>query len=213
MISYTISVYNELQEISSLLSRLRDIVTEHDEIVVVQTYREQYEITQDLFLNIQKICLEYAHTYQTFHFQNRFADLKNYMNSLAQKAYIINIDADELVSIETAKLWKQTIKEQPSDLYYVPRINTVTGYSLQDVKNYGWNINSHGWINWPDYQPRIFKNTSEISWIGDVHETIHGTNKALALPSDPRMAIIHHKDINRQREQNTLYHHISQKSG
>lgn len=210
MISYTITVYNEYKEILNLLSTIQNYKTNLDELIIVQTYRTPEETQSEWFLEIQEVCNKYADIYHTFHFQNKFADLKNYINQLASKSFIVNIDADELITADTMGLWMEIIKTQPADIYYVPRINTVEGYTLTDVKNYGWNINSHRWINWPDYQPRIFRNISDIRWVGDVHETLVGSKAAMALPAHPTMAIIHHKHIDKQRSQNSLYRSISQ---
>jgi hypothetical protein len=209
MISYTISVYNEIQEISSLLAQLTKIISKEDEIVVVQTYRDQSEVNTELFKQIKNVIISYANTYQTFHFQQKFADLKNYVNSLATKTYIINLDADEMVTEQTLSLWKNAIQSQKADLYYVPRINIVDSYTLQDMQKYHWNVNSNGWINWPDYQPRIFINNNNLKWAGDVHETMTGAQQAIVLPANPSWAMIHYKHILRQREQNSLYEQIN----
>jgi hypothetical protein len=209
MISYTISVYNEIQEISSLLAQLTKIISKEDEIVVVQTYRDQSEVNTELFQQIKNVIISYANIYQTFHFQQKFADLKNYVNSLATKTYIINLDADEMVTEQTLSLWKSAIQSKKADLYYVPRINIVDSYTLEDMQKYRWNVNSNGWINWPDYQPRIFINDNTLKWTGDVHETVIGAQQAIALPANPSWAMIHHKDILKQREQNSLYEQIN----
>lgn len=213
MISYTVTVYNEVAEIAKLLHLLKKNKSPEDELIVVQTYKNDEDQNTDIFLEIQKICKLNADIYQVFHFQNKFSDMKNYVNSLATRSYIINLDADELVSDHTISCWKKAILENPDiDLFWVPRINTLDSYTIQDIENYQWNINSNGWINWPDYQPRIFKNNKNIRWIGNVHETLRGTDKAMVLPSDPGLAIIHNKNILKQRQQNSLYARIVQEN-
>lgn len=209
MISYTITVYQELQEITNLLSAIKKYAHPDEEIVVVQSYREQSEQNSVLFAQIKNVILGYANTYQTFHFQQKFADLKNYVNSLATQSYIINLDADEMITEQTLSLWRSVIQSNQADLYYVPRINTIDNYTLEDIKQYRWNINTHGWINWPDYQPRIFINNKRMQWVGDVHEALTGAQKAMALPANPSLSIIHNKSIVRQREQNSLYEKIN----
>ena len=208
MISYTISVYNELPEFFRLMELISAAKKKNDEIIVVHTYKDEKEQKLQNFQDIQNIAQGFADTYKVFHFENRFAEMKNYLNSLATQPNIINFDADEFASSETIGLWRNILMQDAADLYYVPRINTVTGYTLEDVKKYNWQINSNGWINWPDYQPRMFKNNNKIKWIGDVHEQLIGYEKALALTQDAQLAIIHHKDIIRQRQQNKLYENI-----
>ena len=207
-ISYTVSVYNELSELSRLLELISSAKLKNEEIVVLHTYKDESEQQTENFEEIKSIAERYADTYETFHFENRFADLKNYLNSLANNEYIINFDADEFASVDTIKTWKQIINENDNDLYYIPRVNTVENYTLEDVEKYNWNINANGWINWPDYQPRIFKNNGKIKWSGNVHEQLIGYEKAIALTQHPGLAIIHHKTIEKQRQQNTLYETI-----
>lgn len=207
-ISYTISVYNELTELERLLPLLKSVQKSDDEIVILHTYRESSEQKSDNFVKIQKLSQSYANTYETFHFEDRFAEMKNYLNGLATKDYIINFDADEFASTETIEIWKRVISENDADLYYLPRINTVANHTAEDVKKYNWTVNQNNWIQWPDYQPRIIKNNGNIKWVGNVHESLQGYSKAGALPQDPRFAIIHHKDIEKQRKQNALYENI-----
>ena len=209
MISYAISVYKELSEINRLLSILKKCSNNHDEIIIVHTFKNEEEKTSKLFKDISSKCKEYCDIYENFHFQNNFADLKNYLIDLSTKDYIINLDADEFVSNETLKLWLKTIKAQDNDLYYIPRINTIKGYTLQDIKKYQWIINQNGWIQWPDYQPRIFQNNKQIRWSGKVHEHPIGFSNHYVMPVSPPLAILHHKQIEKQREQNNLYDQIS----
>lgn len=207
-ISYTITVYNEFTEFNKLLNIIKQCKTSGDEIVVLHTFKESEDLNTQLFKDIKNIAIGNADIYQNFHFQNKFADLKNALNSLATKDYIFNFDADEICSNDTIKLWKNIILQNNNDLYYVPRINTVSNYTIEDIQEYKWTINNNGWINWPDYQPRIFKNSQQIKWVGNVHESIVGYKNAAALPADPQLAIIHHKSIQRQRQQNALYETI-----
>lgn len=209
-ISFTITVYNEYTEFQKLSQILKDAKSYDDELIVLHTFKHDAEQDTDNFQAIKNIALNLSDTYENFHFQNKFADLKNHLNQLATKDYIFNFDADELCSIDTIIQWKQIVLNHPQyDLYYVPRINTVSNYTIEDIQKYQWNINSHGWINWPDYQPRVFCNNNSIKWQGNVHEAIIGYKNAVALPAEPNLAIIHHKTIERQREQNSLYETIN----
>ena len=209
-ISFTITVYNEYTEFQKLVQILKNAKLDDDELIVLHTFKNAAEQDADNFQAIKNIALNMSNIYENFHFQNRFADLKNRLNELATKNYIFNFDADELCSIDTINKWKQIVLNSPQhDLYYIPRINTVSNYTIEDIQKYRWNINANGWINWPDYQPRIFCNNNSIKWHGNVHEAIVGYKNAVALPTEPKLAIIHHKTIERQREQNSLYETIN----
>ena len=37
-----------------------------------------------------------------------------------------------------------------------------------------WKVNEQGWVNWPDYQWRIWKNIKRIKWKNKVHEVLEG---------------------------------------
>lgn len=209
MISYCTIVYDEIEEITRLLSFLSTNLDAEDELIVIQSYKQDEEQLSSSFDNISSIIKKFTQSYYTFKFQNNFADMKNFMNHKAKKNYIFNLDADEIISLETMKTIKKTIISNNIDLYYLPRINTVLNHTESDVKTYGWAINEHNWINWPDYQPRIYKNNGLIRWVGAVHEQITGYCTHAFIDTDPNYAIIHQKNIEKQRKQNSLYSQIN----
>jgi len=210
MISYCITVYKEKDYIQNLLDKIYSCKTQDEEIVVVQTYKDIAEKSEEFFLEIQKIINSYTDIlYHTYHFENNFADLKNYLNSFANKNYIFNLDADEDYPTEGFPIIRDLIQKNPSyDLLHLPRINTVSGLTAEDIKQWNWKVDEKGWINWPDYQPRLFKNLPHIKWQGGVHEQILGYSNMGIISPTSGVAIIHNKDIQRQREQNKLYDNI-----
>lgn len=212
MISYCISVYNEKAEVVRLLTLLQQIKTQEEEIVVLQTYKDESEQKSDSYQDIKSEILTMSvDQYGEFHFCNKFSSMKNHLNAMATKSYIFNLDADELLSRLAFQQYRKILSQnQDIDLYYIPRINTVDGLTSQDIASWSWRLNEFGWVNWPDYQPRLYKNTASISWVGDVHEYISGFRKSAYIPQEPSMAIIHTKDIIKQRLQNQLYDQIQQ---
>ena len=93
------------------------------------------------------------------------------------------------------------------DLIHVPRINTVSGLTDEHIKKWGWSVNEKGWVNFPDYQGRIYR--KKMSWYGKVHERIIGGQKFATLPNDDEdYCIQHHKEISRQEKQNNFYNTI-----
>jgi glycosyltransferase involved in cell wall biosynthesis len=207
MISYCISTYQEKDEITQLLYLLKAHKTDNEEIIVLQTYQKDVERVSGLYTEIQDIIKSMSvDKYAEFHFQNNFAEIKNYMNSLASQKYIFNLDADELIEPKTLLTYREILKEaQDIDLYYLPRINIVEGLTPEDVKKWSWKTNEFGWVNWPDYQPRIYRNLPSIKWAGRVHEHITGHKQNAIIKASPDLAIIHKKNIVKQREQNTFY--------
>lgn len=58
---------------------------------------------------------------------------------------------------------------------------------------------------WPDFQTRIYRNTSEIKWINKVHERLDGHKQFAYLPMEEEWALYHPKTIERQENQNNYY--------
>lgn len=208
MISYCITVYNEAQELVRLIASIRPALSDGDEIIIVQTHRDDQEKNSELYQELKTICEQHSTKYGSFHFKNNFADLKNYMNSLASGKYIINLDADETMIPFSLEKIRSSILENDIDLYYVPRINIVTGITQEDIQKWSWKINERGWINWPDYQPRIYKNNGSIKWVSKVHEHLEGFQNHAMIEADGKIAIMHKKTIDKQRQQNALYSEI-----
>ena len=131
------------------------------------------------------------------------------MNEQCTGDYIFNIDADEMPSEFLMKNIKTILAQNPEiELYWVPRINTVEGITEQHVRGWGWSINEKGWINYPDWQGRIFRNRPNIRWERPVHEMIVGFQTYAHLPMEQKYSIVHPKTIDRQMKQNQKYSEI-----
>ena len=68
-----------------------------------------------------------------------------------------------------------------------------------------WKVNEKGWVNWPDFQTRIYKNSPEIKWVNKVHERINGHKQFAYIPMEEEWALYHPKTIERQEKQNKTY--------
>jgi hypothetical protein len=93
-------------------------------------------------------------------------------------------------------------------MFLVPRVNTVEGLTPEHIAKWGWNVSDKGWVNFPDYQTRIYKNIPEIKWEGKVHERIIGTKTFSPLPAEEVWSLYHPKEITRQEKQNNFYETI-----
>jgi hypothetical protein len=137
---------------------------------------------------------------------NDFASFKNNLKNNASGIFIFQIDADEIPSEDLMENIKDIIEyNKDVDLFFVPRINTVEGLTKQHIKKWKWQVNELGWVNFPDYQTRLYRRTSEIQWQGKVHERIVGYNTLSVLPQEERYCLYHHKQIERQEKQNAYY--------
>jgi len=135
-----------------------------------------------------------------------FASYKNNLKNHANGIFIFQVDADEIPNEYLVENIHQLLEyNKDVDLFFVPRINTVEGLTDMHVKKWGWKLNEHGWVNFPDYQTRIYRRTSEIEWTGKVHERIIGYNTLSVLPIDEEYCLYHHKEIERQERQNNYY--------
>ena len=80
----------------------------------------------------------------------------------------------------------------------VPRINIHPGFTQEWLDKHKFRTNEVDWINWPDYQGRIFKNTEKIKWSKGLHEVVSGTDKIVYLRTDPKLGLWHIKSIEKQ---------------
>jgi len=94
------------------------------------------------------------------------------------------------------------------DLVWIPRVNTVEGFTNEHCVKWGWRVNDKDWINYPDYQARVFRNNESIRWVRPVHEYISGCKTYAYLPPQEELSLYHHKTIDKQEQQNQLYEKI-----
>jgi hypothetical protein len=209
VISYAVTVKDEIVQIKELLGLLKASKSGEDEVVVVW---DSHNGSQEVYDYLQSEKISNLRV-EKFYFENNFSDLKNYLNSLCKGEYVFNIDADELLDKELFEYLKTILTiNNEIDLFYVPRINTVEGLTAEHIKKWGWNVDSNGWINFPDYQARLYKNKPEIKWTKGVHETIIGFKTRSILPAGEMFCLKHHKQIDRQEKQNELYETIAKAS-
>jgi hypothetical protein len=197
-ISYAVTVWNELEEIKILLPFLLQHKRDEDEVVV----RWDESGPKEVWEYIQSLN---GLTSGKGPFRKDFARWKNNLNSQCNKDYIFQIDADELIEAYTMKLLPQVLETNNVELLAVPRINTVEGLTSEHIQRWKWNVNSDGWVNFPDYQTRIYKNDPRIRWHGEVHERIIGHITFATLPTDKEWCLFHPKGIERQERQNSYY--------
>ncbi len=205
-ISYAITVCNELDEITKLLNFLQTHIRKEDEIVI------QYDETSvtDEVMDYLKLMnsMHENHKVIGFPLNKDFASFKNNLKSHCTKDYIFQIDADEIPHEFLVEYLGQILQENPVDIVFVPRVNTVEGLTQEHIDKWKWNVNEKGWVNWPDYQTRIYKNTEDVTWMNKVHERITGYDTFSNFPSEERWSLYHHKQIDRQEKQNEFYETI-----
>ena len=201
-ISYAILTHNEGDYIEKLLSFLTENKRPDDEIVIVDdnsTDEKTVSVLEKYKNDIQ------LHS-RVF---DGDATQKNYLNSKCSGDYILQLDADELMTKEFIKLLPQILESNETvDIFYVPRINTVEGLTDEYIQKWRWNVNEKGWVNFPDWQMRLYRNCDWVKWDGLLHSKIVGFKTYVYLPTDEMFCMLHPKEIERQAEQNDLYDRI-----
>ena len=215
-ISYGITVYNEYKELDNLLDHLSKHIRQEDEVVITRDISKvgDKSIMQDEFYALDKVLEKYEyHTYfkprqlkvNTFHFRKDFSALKNFTKENCSGDYIFHIDADEIPNEILIEQLPQILEINDVELVWIPRINIVNGITDWHLNHWKWRQTEQGWINYPDYQARIFRNADHIKWIKPVHEVIDGAQTYSHLPPHEELTLKHEKDIVRQEMQNKLY--------
>lgn len=202
-ISYAVTVCNEFIEIQRLLHFLLKHKRYQDEIVVLFD-KVNGDIEVENFLRSHSINGEFS--WHSAEFKGHFADWKNKLTSLCKGDYIFQIDADEIPCTPIIESLPTILESNPEvDVYLVPRVNTVEGLTNAHIQKWGWNVNSEGWVNWPDYQWRIYRNIDTIKWKNKVHEVLEGFKQFAHLPMEEDYSLYHPKTIARQEKQNAYY--------
>jgi glycosyltransferase involved in cell wall biosynthesis len=199
MISLAITVCDEHQELETLLDYLQERALSPEYEIVVQIDQDNH--TKE----VVSVILDRGIKHWFYPLNKDFASYKNELTKHCLGEFIFQIDADELIALEMLELLPQILKANPEvDLYYVPRINTVSGITPEHIQKWGWKYENER-VNWPDYQTRIYRNVPEIKWRNAVHEVIEGHKHFTVLPAVDELALIHPKTIEKQEKQNNFY--------
>jgi glycosyltransferase involved in cell wall biosynthesis len=205
MISFGITVHNEGEYIQTLLNQLIPFCENTgDEIVVVDDFSTD-EFTRSILdanASLGNIKL-FQHA-----LNNDFSTHKNFLSEQCTGDYIFQVDADETFHSTLLTYVHDIVDNNDIDLFLIPRVNVVNGLTDDDINKWGWQVNDNGWVMYPDYQTRLYRNHVDIKWEGKVHERIVGYKTMAPLPPEEEWSLYHIKDIDRQRKQNELYQTI-----
>ena len=205
-ISYAIPVCNEINELQRLVDFLTKHKREEDEIVVLFDSQNGSKAVEE-YLRAKTVNPKAPFIWYSNPLNNNFSEQKNYLSKMCNGDWIFLIDADEYPNEYLCDALPWMIKNNPEvEAYWVSRINTVSGLTPEHVQKWGWNVNSRGWVNFPDKQLRIYKNNPDkIKWVKPVHEQLVGYDKFADLPGNEEYCLYHPKDIKRQEKQNKFY--------
>ena len=197
-LSYAIGVCTEAKELYNLLVFLKEVKRPMDEIVVI---KDSGKVTPQ----VQSVLDDFSDVIQADkEFKGDFSEHKNFFSTVCSGDYIFNIDADEIPQeILIRSVEKLISQENPPDFIAIPRINICPGFTQNFLKKHNFSCNEFGWINWPDYQGRVYHR--DLKWMGKVHEKIEGFKRPQSLEPHPRFSLWHIKSTTKQNQQNQLY--------
>lgn len=210
-ISYAVTVCNEIEEITKLITLLIGLIRDEDEIVI--QYDDGNASSAVLSYLTVMTGIKDNITVVGYPLNNDFASFKNNLKSNCTKDWIFQIDADELLTHFLIKNLPTILASNDVDIYFVPRINTVMGITDEWISRWGWKISKiegidDNVINFPDFQYRLFKNIDSIKWQNKVHEVLVGYSTFTILPTEYNYCLLHHKTLDKQIKQNQLYDSI-----
>lgn len=153
------------------------IITKNEECNIERCLKSIQGLVEELIVvdsgstdRTEEICLSYGARFEYLEWQGYSAQ-KNYANSLARKAFILSLDADEEISVEL-KASILAVKKELSGVYGFHRLTNYCG---------SW-IHHSGW--YPDTKWRLFP-ANIAEWEGDfVHED-------LQFKGDPPFQLLH----------------------
>ena len=204
-ISYGITVHNESEELSKLLEILVNNTDAEDEIIICDDYSDRK--TKDVIehWDLHSPDNKNIKTYQR-KLDGNFSDQKNSVIERASGDYIFHIDADEYPHELLITQLKQILEMNDGvDLVWIPRVNTIDGMRDEHIQRWGWRVTEKNWVNYPDYQARVFKNHKDIRWTRPLHEYITGCKTYSHLPPHEELSLYHPKTIEKQEKQNLFY--------
>jgi len=192
-ISYTVQVCNESRELFSLISFLLKVKDQEDDIIVIV----------DSLHKTDKVGLVLDHfkdhvTVYERPFDN-FLDNSNFHIEKATGEYIFGLDADEMPQEPLIVNLKNMLTESQADAVWIPRINIHPGITQKWCEKYRFPMNENGWINWPDYQGRIYRNNGVVKWgVESLHSKLVGAVKNVHVRDLPQLALWHIKSTEKQ---------------
>ena len=200
-ISYGITVHNEAEELQKLLDVLNKNIDKEDEIVVcVDGDDEKVEAVLGESLDSWQHYIVYKRK-----LDGNFAEHKNSVIEKASGDYVFHIDADEYPNEILIQQLKEILKINEVDLIWIPRVNTIEDMKEEHIQRWGWRVAEKGWVNYPDYQARVFRRDKSIRWTRPLHEYITGCKTYAHLPPHEELSLYHPKTIQKQEKQNMFY--------
>ncbi|UKB83543.1 glycosyltransferase [Chryseobacterium sp. MEBOG06] len=201
-ITYGITVCNEYQELKLLLDVLFPLIDKNDEILILRDVTNPDQKVGELLeayrskVNVIEAKLN-----------GDFATFKNTLIKNAKSRYLFQIDADEYPKEKLIKDLKWFLfRNRKADCFLIPRVNIVNGITNEYLEKWNWKKDKNNYINFPDFQTRLFKLNKNICWQNKIHEVLINYTRKKELPTEnDDYCLVHIKEMERQKKQNAFY--------
>jgi glycosyltransferase involved in cell wall biosynthesis len=183
-ISLCMIVKNEEKYLPACLASLKPVV---DEMVVVDTG------STDRTVDIAAV---FGARVLHFPWNGNFSDARNYAIEQAKGAWVLVLDADEVVSQQDYARIKETVSSSG---------NQQIAWSVL-TRNYTNKVHAQGWIandrvypleeradGWhPSWKVRLFPNHPKIRFTGEVHEMVEESLRTFGYHIEKAPFVVHH---------------------
>lgn len=214
------------EEIYGLLDQIAQFSDSRIKVHVVFDNPKVFDAEKEHYDPVVANVMEYSNrgidlSVAFFSLDGDFSQFRNAIHSqILRGSWVLHLDSDERVHpefFESILAMLNRMEADPetygtTDLVWFARENKVSGITKDYVNSLGWKLDSKGRVNYPDLQGRLYRLTDSISWVGKVHERIQGFRDYSVLhdvQSDGELTnkftILHHKTMERQLKQNSLY--------
>jgi len=207
-ITYAICVCNEASSLYSLISFIKKVKEQGDDINILVD-------TKHVTDSVRKVLKHYETDITVCErpFDGNFGEHRNYHITQCKGDYIFMLDPDEMPKELLIKNVKTMIKESGADFIAIPRININLGATKEWLDDHDYKTNEFDWINFPDYQGRLFKNSpNKINFKNELHEQISGYENGVHLQADPRLALWHIKTVDKDENRWSNGKYVSPKN-
>ncbi|AZA80937.1 hypothetical protein C1637_10965 [Chryseobacterium lactis] len=201
-ITYGITVCNEYTELKLLLEVLLPLIDKNDEVLILRDVTNPDQKVGELLNDYRsKVNVIEAKL------NGDFATFKNTLIKHAKSRYLFQIDADEYPKEKLITNLKSFLsKNRKYDCFLIPRINIVNGITEEYIEKWNWKKNQNNYINFPDFQNRLFKLGKNIYWQNKIHEVLVNYTRVKELPTEnDEYCLVHIKEMERQKKQNAFY--------
>jgi hypothetical protein len=183
-ITYSIQVRDESRELFTLLDFLIKVIDYVDNIHVVVDTTHKTEKVQEVLEHFSKNITVFERAFDTSHGNSM------YHKEVATGDYVFTLEADEIPQETLIKSIKSVISVEGSEIIFVPRVNICPNMTQEYLHiSEGFEMNRVGWLNWPDYQSRIYRRDDHITWSEDDVPKLHGSDKVTGMKDSPLLAL------------------------